>query len=154
MKPPKKPFTVEFKQARRVQRKPHPSIWGTLDLKVSANEQEPGSQQIDPQRLPKPVTPDSPEPAKAQRILPALAKAPAPELMEMPSIERSTPKRDDPEDFVQAPEASNALTADPGGVSSEVPKVRRRYGNSGALPAGERWKRRLPPILRQTKSVT
>lgn len=147
MKPPKKPFIVEFKPARRAHAKPQPSIWATIDLKASADELKPGSLKIDPQRSPKPVTPDAPEPAKAPRILPTLDLAPSSELMEIPLI---APEPDDvSEEIVLALGTSDVLATELVGASHEIPKTRLRRGNSEALPAGQRWKRRLPRILRQ-----
>lgn len=150
MKPPKKPFIVEFKQARRVHMKPRPSIWGTIDL--NGSEDVPKSRMnLKTQPSPKPVTlSDSPEPPMARRILPTLPVAPGPGPMEIPAAVGSIPERDDDlEAIVQAPVASNSLATDLQGEPDKDPKPRLRRGKTESLPAGQRWKRRLPRILRE-----
>jgi hypothetical protein len=101
-------------------------------------------------RTPKPVAPsDAPEPPKAQRILPALARPPGQDLTETPSIDRSPSERKtDIEEVSEASVESNALATETGGMVRDAPKARLRHGDSEMLPAGQRWKRRLPRILR------
>lgn len=75
--------------------------------------------------------------------------------MEIPPIVTSAPERkDDPDEMGEAPVGSNARATGPEGVGCEVPKTRSRHGNGETLPAAQRWKRRLPRILRQAKSAS
>lgn len=151
MKPPKKPFIVEFKQARRARTKPQPLIWGAVDLRVSGDHLSLGAVKREPQRSSSLVAPlNAAEPAKAKRILPALASTPALDLTEVPSIVESRSEHtDDIEMTGEVPVGSNVLSTELEAIACEAPKARSRRGNGEILPAGQRWKRRLPPILRQ-----
>jgi hypothetical protein len=154
MKRPKKPFIVEFKQARRVRTKLQPSIWAAVDMSGSSVELNRGATTMNPQGSSKPAAAlDTPELTNIQRILPTLARAPASDVMEiLSSIGFPSEREDDAEETDQA-SVSVALATELVEVPVEGPKPRLRRQKSEVLPAGQRWKRRLPRILRQDKSA-
>lgn len=151
---PKKSFIVEFKQARRVRSKSQPSIWAAVDFKSVGNELDLRALTIGLQHSSKQgASSASPETPKAQRILPALGPTRALAQMEVPSIGRPPPEqKNDIEAIDEVPVELNVLSTEPGAIKGEAAKTRSRRKNGETLPAGQRWKRRLPRILRQSAS--
>jgi hypothetical protein len=145
MKPRNKPFVVEFKQGRRGAKRPEPSIWGDVDLSAlktdaSAPETEP------PQHAVRPAhdagRPQSPDPSRASRILPALAP-PTPSKISGRAAKMSA---------VAEPVVTETPVDDcpvsPTTLTKRIRRSRSRGMAEKPLPAGQRWKRRLPKILR------
>ncbi|WP_192360221.1 hypothetical protein [Mesorhizobium mediterraneum] len=140
MRQQQRPFVVEIKQKRGLVKRPQ-SIWGGIDLAAIANDvAETKMEGATAEATPQPIFPG--EDVRSQPMLTtgeAVSDAkhvimPDASLPELPAVEDS-----------RIPEASNA----PAGVRRT--RSKKRWQKDVPLPRGERWKRRLPWLLRQSR---
>lgn len=141
----KRPFIVEIKPSRRSSKQGERSIWGNVDLtafSVDTMEAEP-KDALQTDRSTRDVKASGPsEPSRSPRILPTLVtSAPNEELEDAATMtvapELETPAK--PNDSDPVPSMTSA---------KRVRRSRLRRTAEKPLPAGQRWKRRLPKILR------
>jgi len=136
MRQPQRPFVVEFKQKRGLVKRPQ-SIWGGIDLAAIANEvAEVKTEGAIAEATPPPTFSED---ARSQ---------PVPTTVEAGVIvpDGSSPKPLAVEDAL-VPEALDAQT---GGRRTRKLK---RWQKDVPLPRGQRWKRRLPWVLRQSRAL-
>lgn len=135
-----RPFVVEIKQKRGLVKRPE-SIWAGIDLAAIANGvakantkgavAEATRQPIGPGgNLSQPVFTTSEEVSQAKEMTVPDASRPEP-----PTIEKAP-----------VPDASHAPTGD------RRTRRKKRWQKDVPLPRGERWKRRLPWALRQSRA--
>ncbi|QND62005.1 hypothetical protein BPNPMPFG_007382 (plasmid) [Mesorhizobium sp. AR07] len=140
MRQQKRPFVVEIKQKRGLVKRPQ-SIWGGIDLAtISSEVAEAKTEDAIAEATPQPIFPG--EDVRSEPML-AIGEAesdvkhvitPDAALPEPPTVEEAP-----------VPEASNA----PGG--DRQTRRKKRWQDDVPLPRGERWKRRLPWVLRQRR---
>ncbi|RRH92177.1 hypothetical protein EH240_31260 [Mesorhizobium tamadayense] len=134
-----RPFVVEFKQKRGLVKRPE-SIWAGIDLAVIANDVAiANTKGVVAEAMPQPIVPS--EDARSQPVL-TTAKAlsdakdmimPDASLPEPPAVE-----------VAPVPDGSHASPGD------RRTRRKKRWHKDVPLPRGERWKRRLPWVLRQS----
>jgi hypothetical protein len=142
MKPQKRPFVVEIKQSRRGAKRPQHSIWGDLDLTaVKADVAE-----SDPEIVTRPntsaVSAAASGSSNSARILPALvapAASKGPEDAAIGTVDPAPGETDGDGDSLAVPSQT---------PTKWVRRARLRRVCDKPLPAGQRWKRRLPKLLR------
>ncbi|WP_011578618.1 MULTISPECIES: hypothetical protein [Chelativorans] len=126
-----RPFVVEVKKKRGDQARKR-SIWGGLDLSVVAAETVASIAEMKPQQrqveaIERPSTSGN-----------SIVSIPA---MTMPQIDQDVGTRDLELERADEP---------PGGEERQI-VVWKRRGRVEALPRGQKWKRRLPKVLRRRK---
>jgi hypothetical protein len=139
MKPQQRPFVVEVRQRRETAKRPS-SIWGDVDLGALAAEVARSSQPDAESRHPEKLLDNGPVPA---RILQDVAAAAAPVA---PIVEDAVSASDPVEEVVSPPEAETQ--GSPVVPATWTGRARRRHDDDTPLPRGQRWKDRLPKILR------
>ncbi len=145
MKRPNRPFVVEIKQSRRGSKRPQHSIWSNVDLtafNVNGDDAEPRSVSQPDRSATNGRALHRFEPPTAARILPALAASSALEESEDVAIGAvgSTPN--------DAGSHEEGMAVSPETPAGRMRRSRLRRSLEKPLPAGQRWKRRLPKILR------
>jgi hypothetical protein len=141
MKAQKRPFVVEIKQSRRGAKRSQHSIWGDLDLTAVNADVAQSEPEIVTQRDTSAVSAEASGSAESARILPALAAPAASKGPEDAAIGTVDP----------APDETNqdsGITAVSPAATRWVRRARLRRVFEKRLPAGQRWKRRLPKLLR------
>lgn len=140
MRQQQRPFVIEIKQKRGPVKRPQ-SIWGGIDLAAIANDvAEANTEGAIAEATPPPIFPG--EDVRSQPMLTTgeavsdakhviMADA---SLPEPPTVEEARVR-----------EASNA----PAGVRRT--RSKKRWQKDVPLPRGERWKRRVPWMLRQSR---
>ncbi|MER9597917.1 hypothetical protein [Mesorhizobium sp. M0244] len=135
-----RPFVVEIKQKRGLVKRPE-SIWAGIDLAAVAND------------VAKATTKDAADDAVRQPIVPSEDVRSLPVFttaevisdarrLSMPDVSLSEPPT---VEEAPVPDASHA----PHG--NRRTRSRKRWQKDVPLPRGERWKRRLPWMLRQSR---
>ncbi|MER8440412.1 hypothetical protein NKH36_31165 [Mesorhizobium sp. M1312] len=139
MRQQQRPFVVEIKQKRGLVKRPQ-SIWGGIDLASIANEVAEAKTDGVTAEAPPPIFPEDvrPQPMLATRVAVSDAK-------DVTVCDGSLPKPPTVEEAPMA-EASNAQA---GGRRTRKTK---RWQKDIPLPRGQRWKRRLPWVLRQSRT--
>lgn len=135
MRQQNRPFVVEIKQKRALVKRPE-SIWAGIDLAAVAKEvAEAKTDGVAAEAMSQPITPG--EDLRSHLMLTTISEIRHVILPEAP--------------LAQAPSIEEALPQ-PSNATSEVRWARRktRRQEDHPLPRGERWKRRLPWVLRQS----
>ncbi|GAA4134611.1 hypothetical protein ACFFTN_13180 [Aminobacter aganoensis] len=132
MKRQTRPFVVEVKKKRGDGARKQ-SIWGGLDLSAIAAE---ANNEL-PDSAPSQTEAKVMEPAAPENVAVAPSIIAPPRAQGYPDIEAN--------DLAHAP--GDVADIDP---ASPKPS-RRRRGSTESLPRGQRWKRRLPEVLRRKK---
>lgn len=130
-----RPFVVEVKKKRgdTVRKQ---SIWGGLDLSAIAAETTERLEEVESQRSQE-TQEKAIEPPKSKDVTVSASTMALPEAQIDPDI--------DVHDLEHEPTEEAA-------IEQASPKVsRRRRGSAETLPRGQRWKRRLPEVLRGKK---
>ncbi|MER8562941.1 MULTISPECIES: hypothetical protein [unclassified Mesorhizobium] len=134
-----RPFVVEIKQKRGLMKRPQ-SIWGGIDLAAIAND-------IAEAKTEGAIAEVPIFPCEDIRSRPMAAVGEAvPDGKEVIMPDGSLPKQPTVEK-APVPKASNPPTED------RRTRQKKRRQKDVALPRGERWKRRLPWVLRQRRAV-
>jgi hypothetical protein len=142
MKTQKRPFVVEIKQSRRVAKRPQHSIWENVDLTAINADLAESESDIITQPATSAVSVKASGSAESARILPDLVAPAASEGPEPVAIGAIDP----PE---ETDGHGNSLAAPPETATRWTRRSRRlRRSSEKPLPAGQRWKRRLPKLLR------
>lgn len=140
MRQPQRPFVVEIKQKRALVKRPQ-SIWGGIDLAAIANDvAEAKTEDAIAEAIPQPIFSDD----VRSQPLPTTGEAVS-NAQGVIVPDESSPKPPTVEE-ASMPEASNAQ---PGGRRTRKLK---RWQKDVPLPRGQRWKRRLPWVLRQIRA--
>lgn len=140
MRQPQRPFVVEIKQKRGLVKRPQ-SIWGGIDLAAIANEvAEAKTEGAIAEATPQPTFPEDvrPQPMLTTGETASDAKGvivPDVSIPQPPTVEEAP-----------MPEASNAQTR------GRRTRKLKRWQKDVPLPRGQRWKRRLPWVLRQIRA--
>lgn len=140
MRQPQRPFVVEIKQKRGLVKRPQ-SIWSGIDLAAIANEV--AEAKTDGVTAEAPPPPIFPEDVRHQPML-ATGKAVA-DAMDVTAPDGSLPQ---PPTVEEAPTPEPSITP-AGGTRTRTLK---RWQKDVPLPRGQRWKRRLPWVLRQSRA--
>lgn len=133
-----RPFVVEIKQKRGLVKRPQ-SIWGGIDLAAIANEvAEAKTESAIAEATPQPIFPG--EDIRSQPMVTSGEAGSDAKHMNM--LDAS---------FPEPPTAKEELLPDGSKAPSGVRRSRRkkRRQEDVPLPRSERWKRRLPWVLRQ-----
>ncbi|MES0070262.1 hypothetical protein NKJ73_31550 [Mesorhizobium sp. M0074] len=134
-----RPFVVEMKQKRGLMKRPQ-SIWGGIDLAAIANDiAEAKTKGAIAEALILPCE------DIGSRPMAAVGEA-VPDAKDVIMPDGSLPKQPTVEE-APVPKASNPPTED------RRTRQKKRWEKNVALPRGERWKRRLPWVLRQRRAV-
>ncbi|UVK49022.1 hypothetical protein BPNPMPFG_006688 (plasmid) [Mesorhizobium sp. AR07] len=140
MRQPQRPFVVEIKQKRGLVKRPQ-SIWGGIDLAAIANDvAEAKAEAAIAKAVSQPTFPEDvpPQPMLTTGETVSDAKGvtvPDESLPKPPTVEEAA-----------MPEASNAQT------EGRRTRKLKRWQKDVPLPRGQRWKRRLPWVLRQSRA--
>ncbi|MER9197162.1 hypothetical protein NKI13_28575 [Mesorhizobium australicum] len=133
-----RPFVVEIKQKRGLVKRPQ-SIWGGIDLAAIANDMAEAKTEG-------PIGEAGIVPGDDVRSQPMVAAGEAgSDAKHMNMLDASLPQPPTVEE-APMPEASNAPTED------RRTRKEKRWRKDVPLPRGERWKRRLPWALRQSRT--
>lgn len=134
-----RPFVVEIKQKRGLVKRPE-SIWAGIDLAAIANDvAKKNTKDAVAEAMPQPIVP-----GEDVRCLPVFTTAEvASDAVIMPDASLTEPAT---LEEASVPDASHA----PPGPRRARSKKRPR--KDVPLPRGERWKRRLPWVLRQRRA--
>ncbi|WP_189510247.1 hypothetical protein [Mesorhizobium sp. M1D.F.Ca.ET.043.01.1.1] len=131
-----RPFVVEIKQKRGLLKRPE-SIWAGIDLAAIANDvAKANTKAAVAEAAPQPIDPGE---DVSQPVFTTAEVASDANNMIMPDISLPEPAT---LEEASVPDASHA-----------PPRRRKRWQKDVPLPRGERWKRRLPRVLRQTRAV-
>ncbi|PZV34443.1 hypothetical protein [Mesorhizobium kowhaii] len=140
MRQPQRPFVVEIKQKRGLVKRPQ-SIWGSIDLAAIANE-------VAEAKTEGAIAKATPQPTFSEDLrsqpVPTTSEAVS-DVKDVIMPDGSSPKPPTVEEAL-VPEAPTALT---GGRRTRKLK---RWQKDVPLPRGQRWKRRLPWVLRQIRA--
>ncbi|BCH05344.1 hypothetical protein MesoLj131b_73430 (plasmid) [Mesorhizobium sp. 131-2-5] len=139
MRQPQRPFVVEIKQKRGLVKRPQ-SIWGGIDLAAIANEVAEAKTEAIAKATPQPILPEN---ARAQPML--TTGEPVSDAKGVIVPDGSIPQPPTVEE-APMPEASNAQTR------GRRTRKLKRWQKDVPLPRGQRWKRRLPWVLRQIRA--
>ncbi|UVK48187.1 hypothetical protein BPNPMPFG_007507 (plasmid) [Mesorhizobium sp. AR07] len=140
MRQPQRPFVVEIKQKRGLLKRPQ-SVWAGIDLAAIANEvAEAKTEGAIAKATPPPTFPEDVRPQPMLTTGEAVSDA-----KDGIVPDGSSPKPLAVEE-APMPEASNAQA---GGRRTRKLK---RWHKDVTLPRGQRWKRRLPWVLRQSRA--
>ncbi|MEQ1954673.1 hypothetical protein [Mesorhizobium sp. CN2-181] len=139
MRQQQRPFVVEIKQKRGLVKRPQ-SIWGGIDMAAIAKEvAEAKTEGAIAEAMPQPISAEDGRPQPMPPTGEAASDA-KDEIVPNGSLVKPMAVEEAP-----MPEASKAQTG------ARRTRKKKRWQKDIPLPRGQRWKRRLPWVLRQSK---
>ena len=144
MRQPQRPFVVEIKQKRGLVKRPQ-SIWGGIDLAAIANDVAEAKAEAKAEAA---IAEAPPPPLFSEDVPPQPMLTTGETVSDAKGVivpDESLPKPPTVEEAAM-PEASNAQT------EGRRTRKLKRWQKDVPLPRGQRWKRRLPWVLRQSRA--